>query len=1142
MLKKQNKKTISPTYLSLGFFILIASALTLAVSTHFKIPNLGEAPLKESSSAAEYPIYDTAISCNPDKSRDENGCKFYDKCTTEKLCRYDPNWPTNMTDNQSKEVYKTLYEEMGIKIPYFSDRVSAASQAINYSPMSCTYTPGGICFPKQYSRADVLHAIYPNLSKAQIGVLDTKMATVFNENGLENTYLIATFIGDIYTLPSLAIQLKSAIGNIFIKARSLLPDLAGVTTRSGAKLTFTKTATLKLVADVAEQEGASAIDLTARLPSIADEVVNISDDAGEVAIKVYSAESVLKSDVGLFKQVYEPMVLSLKNRIGFLPEGALNVKFTNEMVKIPGAVSNGLLESNGAYLASAHIPVTNVLTLAKGYGYAAEVSFHELLHVALRERSVNLAKYLYVDLKAALIKLGMSSDEAIDVVHAFEEGLVQTITNNNGAGRVIAYGEQVEMVEDLIGGQQNMPYIYDAIKTGNFDAFFKATNMNLNTLAAYLSEITLLSKNNVHNNVAYTSPLIFTPPTQSNLLSDIIKANYVSVSLGENDGPPVNLITKQTFNETSRTGKVLVNGLKTLTSRYNTVKLDEAGLRKMYLIATIAKEMNASSNRSFVLNTSDRNINALSFSNIKVKAVKLSDSSNTGHKASPIPSPSVSSSPRPTPTRTPSPTPSYTCPTKNGNLYGCLDSVFPNGLAEGWAVDQKSECSAIQVHFYVDKDLDPNYFVGAVAASIPRQDVNGHFKCDHGFQFSVPDSPPNLPTYKLRNGKVHTLYAHGIVLSGHGYNENLNGSPKQFTVTDNSAQPSATPQFVKVGGFIWDTNGQGVGGVPVAITKYYPPIGRDKTFSPTTAPNGNFSQGDFIVREDIYRVEPPPGLGAKTTTDQYSWNYNNNRNETAIGSPSYLGQKAGFWDCGSYYNKADQRCIFVVKKPFNLPGGALAKDVSTFIWGTRNASYQRYLRKSFLAFDGKTIYSTNCYFDANIFVPHDCASYTTSTITDIPTPVLGYDVTMDGNSTIKQHYVLSDGNTLVTRTCRWDNSKGTVIANTCGATSSIAINAPTKVSGLAVFSFYGKTRYSYISADGKNLHSTTCSYNTTTGCTPFTTTANGVPGGASGYGAFAYNYGSTNRIQQLFSTADGKNPAWRTCRTTSLTSIQCPSF
>jgi hypothetical protein len=97
-----------------------------------------------------------------------------------------------------------------------------------------------------------------------------------------------------------------------------------------------------------------------------------------------------------------------------------------------------------------------------------------------------------------------------------------------------------------------------------------------------------------------------------------------------------------------------------------------------------------------------------------------------------------------------------------GEPLGWIDSINTQTIS-GWAVDPDRKEESIDVHFYLDGPAGSGTFMGAVRADRPRPDVNTHLglvdsSAKHGYDFSIPSN--------FMDGKAHTVYAHGIDLTG----------------------------------------------------------------------------------------------------------------------------------------------------------------------------------------------------------------------------------------------------------------------------------------------------------------------------------------------------------------------------------------
>lgn len=123
----------------------------------------------------------------------------------------------------------------------------------------------------------------------------------------------------------------------------------------------------------------------------------------------------------------------------------------------------------------------------------------------------------------------------------------------------------------------------------------------------------------------------------------------------------------------------------------------------------------------------------------------------------------------------------------NKTPIGWLDTII-NGIAAGWALDPDTPSKSISVHFYVDGPAGLGTLAGGISAGLARPDVNAGtgYPGNHGFSFSIPS--------QFRDGKLHTLFVHGIDSSGTpGANILLSGVPQTFLLTASAPPPPPSP-------------------------------------------------------------------------------------------------------------------------------------------------------------------------------------------------------------------------------------------------------------------------------------------------------------------------------------------------------------
>lgn len=187
---------------------------------------------------------------------------------------------------------------------------------------------------------------------------------------------------------------------------------------------------------------------------------------------------------------------------------------------------------------------------------------------------------------------------------------------------------------------------------------------------------------------------------------------------------------------------------------------------------------------------------------------------------------------------------SATTPSSSQPLIGYFDGIDGNGAAYGWALDPDSSATSISVHFYIDGAAGGGgTFAGSAVADISRPDVNNvtGYPGNHGFNFSIPA--------QWRDGRAHTLYVHGIDLSGIGsQNVLLGGVPKSFTL-GTSVQPGTIQSRSAKDGQPWDSP-------PYAANLTFP----DGHSENITVDNPLDSPGSLAGTYSVNSVTPPAGV------------------------------------------------------------------------------------------------------------------------------------------------------------------------------------------------------------------------------------------------------------------------------------------
>jgi hypothetical protein len=355
--------------------------------------------------------------------------------------------------------------------------------------------------------------------------------------------------------------------------------------------------------------------------------------------------------------------------------------------------------------------------------------------------------------------------------------------------------------------------------------------------------------------------------------------------------------------------------------------------------------------------------------------------------------------------------------------------------------------------------------------------------------------------------------------------------------------PSATPiPVVEVGGFVWDTNLNGVSGLKMAV-EGYGSAGYWKTYNPVTASNGFFSQGGFIVYGGAYHIK---GDGIAKTLTLLTARDTSINNDTPQGSTAYMNQKAGFLDCSDKYGDATYRCNFLYSKSLDTPSAI--SDITAFIWQEKsppNAWRYKY-RRIYLSTDGRSYYGKDCTFHTLIGYPQSCGGYFSGTV-DTPGPVRGYAAflfSLSGNTWVKHYYVGTDGLTTYTRTCSFNVDTG--VTSACTTYTTGTVDTPSAVRDITAVYLGGQLRQSFISSDGTKAYARTCTFDSSTqkvtSCGSYQTTSSSPS--FNGYAGFVYQggYSGGQRVQQFLVGSDGRTPYFRDCVWNGADNISCPGF
>lgn len=177
-----------------------------------------------------------------------------------------------------------------------------------------------------------------------------------------------------------------------------------------------------------------------------------------------------------------------------------------------------------------------------------------------------------------------------------------------------------------------------------------------------------------------------------------------------------------------------------------------------------------------------------------------------GNSSPPPSTPTPSTTPNPG--STPAPPGGSSGSPSNNKPMGFLDVITSDcTIAKGWACDADNFGAAIKVRLY-DGPAGTGKYLGEVTANEPREAGVGSMcggQSNRGYTFSLPAS--------IRDGKQHTIYAHGINIGG-GSDNQLAKSPMTVTCPNTSGSPGGgTAALPNSGTFSHscDTSGSTIG-------------------------------------------------------------------------------------------------------------------------------------------------------------------------------------------------------------------------------------------------------------------------------------------------------------------------------------------
>ncbi len=142
--------------------------------------------------------------------------------------------------------------------------------------------------------------------------------------------------------------------------------------------------------------------------------------------------------------------------------------------------------------------------------------------------------------------------------------------------------------------------------------------------------------------------------------------------------------------------------------------------------------------------------------------------------------------PTPTPSATPTPKPTPIAVTTNYATIGYLDGVqdvgVTTGMLFGWSYDPDAPSRSIGVQFYLDGGGGVGSYIGYAYTDVLSDDVNKAFTITgkHRYFFYLPEK--TIDGKWIRDGKPHTIYAHGIDTDGTGLHNSLLINPLQVTL------------------------------------------------------------------------------------------------------------------------------------------------------------------------------------------------------------------------------------------------------------------------------------------------------------------------------------------------------------------------
>ncbi|MBI3379323.1 hypothetical protein HY029_01050 [Candidatus Gottesmanbacteria bacterium] len=615
MPKKYSKNPALKKISLISLVILFILSITLIIVNNQK--NLKSTLIKTRADEEVTPTPPSGKSCNLDTSADAApSCEFYEKCS-ENFCQYNQNWGEDISPLQVLAIYNRLKSDLGIDFSFLfdKDRINSLQNGtylarIKFDSLCLSATSRvmdengkfvcnleGLDDPAIQKTLDdmklptILKGLYPNLSDENIALLEKKLREVNLKSTMGKTSLELILLEiDIMSAPYFA----KDIGQLGLKtltsgSKELLPKFLGII-KTGKQFFFDREG-INALRTISTHSSNNAVDLAAQMQAYLRKVkpsLIIRNTKGERVqlwkpMDVLSPQMMIEVDDAL--SIVRP---SVYERLGVKNTGA-QIYFIDDIRRILGNRSG-----DAVFLKNLGIMVLDIKTIPKGAGIIVRDIIHEDIHFILQIKGIRK----YIENFAGQ----SNSKKYFWNLRAFDEGLTDYLTEyfmkiigfsiENTPYQTI-YKQQIEAVNQLLGGGKYVEVLINAIRTGDFKYFLNAYSWTPNKLFQWIiGNLKPVSQSHHENNLSLDKVLNLFKAHAASEEPDYSDPNYEANIISNLSFEYKEQADATTINKSSYS---LVSEIDRIMSENNLNEFpieDEYALKSLVLAGSILNELN----------------------------------------------------------------------------------------------------------------------------------------------------------------------------------------------------------------------------------------------------------------------------------------------------------------------------------------------------------------------------------------------------------------------------------------------------------------------------------------------------------------------------------------------------------------------